>query len=89
MDAEIARRHWFLIFNNVPDLPEALISGREEIWFRFIFSHWCYNPPGVLDADALPEYVKAYSQPGAIKGGCNDYRAGRDDVLKIRPTPQR
>lgn len=30
MDAEIARGHWFFIFNNVPDLPEALISGREE-----------------------------------------------------------
>jgi haloacetate dehalogenase len=31
MNAEIARGHWFFIFNNVPDLPEALIAGREEI----------------------------------------------------------
>jgi haloacetate dehalogenase len=44
MNAEIARGHWFFIFNNVPDLPEALITGREEIWLRFIFSSWCYNP---------------------------------------------
>jgi haloacetate dehalogenase len=27
-----------LIFNNVPDLLEALIGGREEIWLRNIFS---------------------------------------------------
>ena len=31
MNAEIARGHWFFVFNNVPDLPEALIMGREEI----------------------------------------------------------
>ena len=43
MNAEVARGHWFFIFNNVPDLPEALISGREEIWLRYIFSSWCYN----------------------------------------------
>jgi haloacetate dehalogenase len=24
MNAEVARGHWFFIFNNVPDLPEAL-----------------------------------------------------------------
>jgi hypothetical protein len=29
MNAEVARGHWFFIFNNVPDLPEALISGRK------------------------------------------------------------
>jgi hypothetical protein len=26
MNAEVARGHWFFIFKNVPDLPEALIS---------------------------------------------------------------
>ena len=36
MNAEVARGHWFFIFNNVPDLPEALISEREEIWLRYI-----------------------------------------------------
>jgi haloacetate dehalogenase len=44
MNAEVARGHSFFIFNNVPDLPEALISGREEIWLRYIFFSWCYNP---------------------------------------------
>lgn len=81
MDAEIARGHWFFIFNNVPDLPEALITGREGIWLRFIFSRWCYNPEA-LSADVLAVYTKAYSQPGAIKGACNDYRAGREDVAQ-------
>jgi haloacetate dehalogenase len=81
MNAEVARGHWFFIFNNVPDLPEALISGREEIWLRYIFSSWCYNPQ-LFSGEEIAEYVRAYSQPGALRGAFNDYRL----VLK---TPSR
>ena len=81
MNAEIARGHWFFIFNNVPDLPEALITGREEIWLRFIFSSWCYNPE-LFTAEELGVYVHAYSQPGALRGAFNDYRAGQEDVAQ-------
>ena len=31
MDATVARAHWWFLFSTVPDLPEALIAGREEI----------------------------------------------------------
>ena len=50
MNAEVARGHWFFIFNNVPDLPEALMSEREKYGsatsfvfptvFSMLFSHW-------------------------------------------------
>lgn len=79
MNASIARGHWFFLFNNVPDLPEALIAGREEIWLRFIFSSWCYNPELFTDEE-IAVYVKAYSQPGALRGAFSDYRAGQEDV---------
>lgn len=81
MDAHIARGHWFFIFNNVPDLPEALITGREEIWLRFIFASWCYNPE-LFTPEELAEYTRAYSQPGALRGAFNDYRAGPEDVAQ-------
>ena len=81
MNAEIARKHWFFLFNNVPDLPEALVTGREEIWLRFIFGQWCFNPEVFTDAEIL-EYVKAFQQPGALKGAFNDYRAGPVDVAQ-------
>ncbi len=81
MNAEIARGHWFFIFNNVPDLPEALIAGREEIWLRFIFSSWCYNPE-LFTAEEIAAYVRAYSQPGALRGAFSDYRAGKQDVAQ-------
>jgi haloacetate dehalogenase len=81
MNAEIARGHWFFIFNNVPDLPEALITGREEIWLRFIFSSWCYNPE-LFTPEEITVYAEAYSKPGALRGAFNDYRAGREDVAQ-------
>ncbi len=81
MNAEVARGHWFFIFNNVPDLPEALITGREEIWLRYIFSSWCYNPE-LFTPEEMAVYVKAYSQPGALRGAFSDYRAGREDVAQ-------
>lgn len=81
MDARIARGHWFFIFNNVHDLPEALIAGREEIWLRFIFSTWCYNPE-LFTPEEIAVYVRAYSQPGALRGAFSDYRAGEEDVAQ-------
>ena len=81
MNAHVARGHWFFILNNVHDLPEALIAGREEIWLRFIFSSWCYNPD-LFTAEEMAEYVRAYSQPGALRGAFSDYRAGAEDVAQ-------
>lgn len=81
MNAEIARKHWFFLFNNVPDLPEALVTGREEIWLRFIFAQWCSDPEVFTD-DEIREYVKAYQQPGALRGAFSDYRAAPEDVAQ-------
>lgn len=81
MNAEVARGHWFFLFNNVPDLPEALIAGREEIWLRFIFSSWCFNPQ-LFSAEEIAVYVEAYSKPGGLRGAFDDYRAGQEDVAQ-------
>jgi pimeloyl-ACP methyl ester carboxylesterase len=34
MNAKVAREYWFFMFHQIPNLPEALIAGREEIWLR-------------------------------------------------------
>ncbi len=40
LDAQRARKQWFFLFNQIPDLPEALIHANEEIWLRFFFRTW-------------------------------------------------
>lgn len=75
----VAKSYWFFIFNQVPDLPEALISGREDLWLRHLFSDWCYNPLAI-DGDDFRTYVAAYRRPGALRGAMSDYRAIGEDV---------
>ncbi|AWN51134.1 alpha/beta hydrolase [Methylobacterium sp. 17Sr1-1] len=78
MNAQIARSYWFFLFHLVPDLPEALIAGREDLWLRHFFSDWCFNPHTISGAD-FDAYVAAYRAPGAVRGAMADYRANRED----------
>ena len=81
IDGPIARGQWWFLFNAVPNLPEALIAGREEIWLRHFFTQWSHDPQ-LITPDDIAEYVRAYQQPGAVMGACNDYRAGAEDVAQ-------
>jgi hypothetical protein len=50
-------------------------------WLRHFFTQWSHNPQ-LMTPDDLAEYVRAYQQPGAIMGACNDYRAGTQDLAQ-------
>ncbi|MGE7417677.1 alpha/beta fold hydrolase [Methylobacterium tarhaniae] len=78
MNAQVARSYWFFLFHLVPDLPEALIAGREDLWLRHFFSDWCFNPHAISGAD-FEAYVAAYRAPGAVRGAMADYRANQED----------
>src|SRR2546428_10549684 len=67
-----ARWHWF--FHQVPDLPEALTAGREEIYLRHMYKAWAYNP-AAIEEEAVQEYLRCFRQPGAMRAGFEDYRA--------------
>ena len=70
----VVRERWHSYFHQQFDLPEKLIEGREEIYLRHIFKDWTINkyPPSAAE---VGEYVRAYSQPGALRGGFSYYRA--------------
>jgi pimeloyl-ACP methyl ester carboxylesterase len=81
MNAKVAREYWFFMFHQIPDLPEALIAGREDVWLRHFFSDWCQDPM-TISGEAFETYVKAYSAPGAVRGAMSDYRASAEDVAQ-------
>lgn len=62
---------WHFMFNQLQDLPEALITGREAQYLRFMFEKWAVR----LDRVAVDTYVQAYSAPGGLRGGFAYYRA--------------
>ncbi|QNK01332.1 alpha/beta fold hydrolase [Dyella telluris] len=80
-NAKMAKVYWFFMFHLVPDLPEALIEGREEAWLRYFFSAWSHNKAAFTKED-IATYVDAYRQPGAVRGALADYRANSVDVTQ-------
>jgi len=71
---QVIRERWHSYFHQQFDLPEKLIEGREEIYLRHIFRDWSINKYILTDHE-VAQYVKAYSQPGALRGGFSYYRA--------------
>ena len=59
------------MFNQLRDLPEFLVTGREDAYLRWVVGHLAYSP----DRVAVDEYTRAYSVPGAMKAGFEYYRA--------------
>jgi len=73
--AEVARSLWHWVFHLVPDLPEQLISGREEAYLTRLFAR---APDGLarVRADrAWDEYLRVFRQPEALAAMLSDYRA--------------
>ena len=70
---------WWYQFHRVPDLPEALISGRERIYLEWFYKQ-IVNRANTFKEEDIAEYVRAYSQPGALRAGFNYYRAMDQDV---------
>ena len=80
-NAKMAKVYWFFMFHLVPDLPEALIEGREDVWLRHFFSAWTHNKAAFTEDD-IAAYVEAYRKPGAVRGALSDYRANAVDVAQ-------
>jgi haloacetate dehalogenase len=75
MDGVNARARWHWLFHLVPELPEALVTGREEVYLRFLFRSWAHDP-SAIEEEAVQEYVRCFRQPGALRAAFDDYRAG-------------
>jgi haloacetate dehalogenase len=78
-DNALARWHWF--FHQLPDLPEALVSGREEIYLRYFYKTSALNAAAIEEA-AVREYVRCFRQAGAMRAAFDDYRAGATTDLE-------
>ncbi|HEJ9095551.1 alpha/beta fold hydrolase [Serratia odorifera] len=68
-----AWKTWHFAFHLLPDLPEALISGREEIYLQWFLRRKTASPMAFSDDDML-EYVRLLKQNGALRAGLAPYR---------------
>ena len=63
----------------MPDLPEALVTGRERLYIKHFEDRLTNNPAATSPHD-LEVYTLAYSQPGALRAAFNTYRAFEKDA---------
>lgn len=76
---------WHFSFNALPELPEALVAGRERMYLAWLFAARSFNRPAIDEA-ALDEYTRIYSAPGAMTRGFAYYRAIFDSIAQNRAT---
>ena len=65
---------WHINFHQTPDLPEQLIAGRQEAYFRHFWSLGTVNGDAISDGDAA-HYAGAYATPEQLRAGFEMYRA--------------
>lgn len=79
-------RRWHHAFLGTLDLPEALISGREEVFLRWFYENYGHHQR-VLPDDAVAEYLRCYTAAGALRAGFELYRTVPQDVAANETLP--
>lgn len=64
---------WHFPFQQVPDLPERLVSGNEYVYYSSFFRPYAYDPTVFTD-EVIEGYVDAYRRAGAMRSGFGIYR---------------
>ena len=64
---------WWPSFHQTPDLPEALVQGKELMYLSWFYHNLAYNPAAITQAD-INEFVSHYSAPGGMRAGFEYYR---------------
>ena len=72
---------WWPSFHQTPDIPEALVEGKELIYLSWFYHNLAYNPAAITQAD-INEFVSHYSAPGGMRAGFDYYRAFPQDAIQ-------
>ena len=70
---------WFAGLHQVPDLPEALVRGRERTYLEWFYRAYSATP-GVPDRQAVDEYLRTYSRPGVMASAFARYRGAEREI---------
>jgi pimeloyl-ACP methyl ester carboxylesterase len=72
---------WWFAFQQVPNLPELLVQGKEKEYISWFFQGLAYNPSAITDND-INVYASHISDPGGLKGAFDHFRAFPTDALQ-------
>lgn len=66
-------RRWHHAFHQTEHLPEALVTGREEIYLRWFYRNYGSNPNAISEQD-VAEYLRTYQRATTLSAGFEFYR---------------
>jgi pimeloyl-ACP methyl ester carboxylesterase len=72
---------WWALFHQTPDVPEALVQGKEMMYLSWFYRGLAYNPSAITQAH-INEFVSHYSAPGGMRAGFEYYRAFPQDAIQ-------
>ena len=76
---EVKKHEWHFSFQSVPDLPEALVAGRERLYLTTAFySAKAYNP-SAFTPERIDEYVRHFASPGGARANFAYFAAFPED----------
>lgn len=78
---ELATVYWHWFFFQAPDLPELMLGAVPEAFLRYMFRALTFRP-GAIEEPMLQEYLRAFTLPGTIRAGLEDYRAAATQDLE-------
>ena len=70
---------WFVGFNQIPDLPEQLVRGRERVYLDWLYQAFSATP-NVPAGAAVDEYLRTYTRPGVMASAFARYRTIDSEV---------
>lgn len=73
-DRHLAAAYWHWFFFQAPDLPEIMLQAAPEAFLRAIFRGLTWRA-GAIEEPLFQEYLRAFTLPGTIRAGLEDYRA--------------
>ena len=76
-------RRWHHAFHMTPELPEALVQGREREYLGWFYRAFCWQQGAIAAAD-VDEYLRCYTQLGALGAGFAYYRSLPQDQADNR-----
>lgn len=94
---------WYIFFFQTPWVPEAkiykcvstlcrcahLLTPARRDSFRWLTGVFSMSPPGTFSRELILKYHEAWSQPGAVTGMLNWYRAAiRSMIFLPKPEPK-
>lgn len=82
-DVSQGGKRWHHAFHMTPELPEALVQGRERAYLGWFYENFCWQRGAIGPAD-IDEYVRCYSGLDNLRAGFAYYRSLPQDQADNR-----